>query len=724
MLPVWLLGVLLIGYSLFQTVTTAGSEEAQGSPFVNSSVREAIRLVNRADRKTRDRDSVKQKLLRRSASFKELMVLFNQPTAETRTGIRSAENMQAALNLIQRRAHHVHKRSLNISDVQSNNDLSHILQTSGCSPLTKLPVCTEETEFYRTINGQCNNRNNPLLGAAFTPLKRWLAPEYEDGITIPRGSKKGLLYSGFPLPLVRHVSNKIRNFLNYETPLDFKYSQFLMQWGQWIDHDLSLTLMSGKGDVDCGTSCSKEAPCFPIEIPQDDHRIMDPNGCLSFFRSAPACVTRQSAKRFGNLHTREQLNGITAFIDGSMVYGSTKAQANLLRDQTSNLGRLRVNEAFTDNGLEHLPFMNVSMNPCAQSRCQTVDDDHPDIPCFIAGDKRANEHIRVTVLHTIFVREHNRLARELKKLNPHWSGERIYQEARKIIAAIHQIITYRDYLPKIIGPRAMRKYLPKYRSYNSSIDPSIKNAFATAAFRFGHGTIHAIVPRLNESYKEHHKFPNLLLRNSFFTPGKLIYQGGIDPFLRGLIRYPNKLMKQDIVLVNDLYDHLFENVSQVADDLASLNMQRGRDHGLPGYNSWRRFCGLSAPKNEEEFSKVLKNPTVANNLIKLYGTPENIDLWLAGIIEPFVKRGRVGQLFACLIGKQFQELRDGDRFWHEQKNIFSKEQHQTLLRVSLARIICDNSKIEFLPIDVFVLNPFLNCRWIPKINLNFWKDVM
>ncbi|GCC26273.1 hypothetical protein chiPu_0004688 [Chiloscyllium punctatum] len=145
-----------------------------------------------------------------------------------------------------------------------------------------------------------------------------------------------------------------------------------------------------------------------------------------------------------------------------------------------------------------------------------------------------------------------------------------------------QIITYRDYLPKIIGPRAMRKYLPKYRSYNSSIDPSIKNAFATAAFRFGHGTIHAIVPRLNESYKEHHKFPNLLLRNSFFIPGKLIYQGGIDPFLRGLIKYPNKLMKQDIVLVSDLYDHLFENVSQVADDLASLNMQRGRDHGLPG----------------------------------------------------------------------------------------------------------------------------------------------
>ncbi|XP_048412685.2 myeloperoxidase-like [Stegostoma tigrinum] len=473
------------------------------------------------------------------------------------------------------------------------------------------------------------------------------------------------------LDKARDVSNKIRNILNNNTPLDLKYTQFLMQWGQWIDHDLSLTLMSGKDDVDCGKSCSREAPCFPIEIPHDDHRITDADGCLSFFRSAPVCVTRQSAKIYGCLHMREQLNAVTAFIDASMVYGSTETQANLLRDQTNDLGLLRANEVFTDNGFEHLPFINISMNACAQSSCQTVEGGHPDIPCFIAGDNRANEHIRITVLHVLFFREHNRLARELKKLNPYWSGETIYQEVRKIIAAYHQIITYKYYLPKIIGPAAMRKYLPKYKGYDSSIDPSVKNAFATAAFRFGHGMIHATVPRLNESYQEHPKFPNLMLRNSFFTPGRLIYQG---------------------------------------------------------YNSWRRFCGLSAPKNEEEFSKVLKNPTVANNLLKLYGTPENIDLWLAGIIEPFVKGGRVGHLFACLIGMQFQDLRNGDRFWWEKKGIFSKEQYQALCQVSLARIICDNSKIDFLPNDVFVLDPLLknysNCRWIPKLDLRSWKDVM
>ncbi|XP_078403967.1 thyroid peroxidase-like [Cetorhinus maximus] len=210
------------------------------------------------------------------------------------------------------------------------------------------------------------------------------------------------------------------------------------------------------------------------------------------------------------------------------------------------------------------------------------------------GDIHANEHIRVSVMYMLFLRKHNRLVRELKKLT-HWNGETIYQE----------IITYNDYLPKIIDSKAMVKFLPKYKGYDSSIDPSIKDAFATASFRFGHANVHEIAPCLNESYQEHPEFPNLQLRHSFFIPRTLIKQG---------------------------------------------------------YNAWRRFGGLYALQNKEELSKLLKNPALADQLLKLYGTPENIDLWMGGIIEPFVTGGRVGPLFACLIGKQFKGLRDGDRF--------------------------------------------------------------
>lgn len=55
------------------------------------------------------------------------------------------------------------------------------------------------------------------------------------------------------------------------------------------------------------------------------------------------------------------------------------------------------------------------------------------------GDSRANEHLGQIALHTLFLREHNRLVEELRLLNPHWSPDILYQEARKIIGAIHQV---------------------------------------------------------------------------------------------------------------------------------------------------------------------------------------------------------------------------------------------------------------------------------------------
>lgn len=80
-----------------------------------------------------------------------------------------------------------------------------------------------------------------------------------------------------------------------------------------------------------------------------------------------------------------------------------------------------------------------------------------------------------------------------------------------------------------------------------------------------------------------------------------------------------------------------------------------------GYNAWRRFCGLSQPRNQAELAQVLNNSNLARKLLQLYGTPENIDIWLGGVAEPFVRGGRVGPLFACLIAAQFKNIRQGDR---------------------------------------------------------------
>ena len=50
-----------------------------------------------------------------------------------------------------------------------------------------------------------------------------------------------------------------------------------------------------------------------------------------------------------------------------------------------------------------------------------------DVYCFLAGGPRVNEQTVLAMVHTLFVREHNRIASELGKINPHWDDETIFQ---------------------------------------------------------------------------------------------------------------------------------------------------------------------------------------------------------------------------------------------------------------------------------------------------------
>ncbi|XP_072445622.1 eosinophil peroxidase-like isoform X1 [Chiloscyllium punctatum] len=726
MASLWCLSMVFPGFLMSWTSGVhTDPEKTLVSQFVSSSVEEAVKLVDKAYKRTRD--GHKLKIAKRTFTSADLLAYFKQPRAETRMAVRSAEYLENALTLIQS---NVYKRSLNATDLLTQADVDIILRNTGCSA-SFLPIECEDncwSNRYRTITSNCNNRKNPYLGAANNALARWLPAEYEDGFSLPKGWTGKKLYSRFRLPLVRTVSNHILQMANQIVPLDQEHSHFFVQWGQWLDHDLDLVPQSGSTEtfnngVSCDKTCAKRSPCFPIKIPLDDSRFNKSTGCMPFFRSAPTCNTGYLGSLSGHVNVREQLSAVTSFIDASMVYGSGKSIANQLRNNTNDLGLLAINQVYSDNGLEYLPFSSKhSESPCAKNPNGT------GVPCFLAGDGRVNEHLGILSFHVLFLREHNRLARELKKLNPHWSGETIYQEARKIMGAFQQIITYRDYIPRLIGSDAMQKYLPPYRGYNESIDPRIANVFATACFRYGHVTIQPIVHRFNESYEEHPLYPNLLLHNSFFSSWRIVDQGGIDPVLRGLLANPAKRQEQDRMIVDELRQHLFELTSRLPLDLASLNLQRSRDHGLPGYNAWRRFCGLSEPRNLAELTAVLRNGNLAKNLFRLYRTPENIEPWLGGVSEPAVNGGKLGPLFSCLAGQQFKNLRDGDRFWWENEKTFTTSQQQALQRVSLSRIICDNTRIKDLPQDAFTFRPypegFVKCAQIPQVDLSAWKENM
>uniref|UniRef100_H3C6K0 Myeloid-specific peroxidase n=1 Tax=Tetraodon nigroviridis TaxID=99883 RepID=H3C6K0_TETNG len=644
--------------------------------------------------------------------------------------------MSQTLRLVQERTRHAHKRSINATDLLSKEDLAKLSIITGCAARVQPPQCvtTPNINKYRTITSVCNNLNNPRLGASNTPFTRWL-PAENDGISQPKGFNNATV-NNFLLPLVRQVSNNILSTTDDGVVNDPQFTHMVTLFGQWNDHDLTFTpfspsIRSFSNGVNCDESCEQTEPCIPIPIPRGDPRFTNgPDNCIPAFRSAPVCGTGFSAYNFGGEpNRREQINALTAFLDLSQVYGSEEKLALNLRNLTNDGGLLRVNTEFKDNGRDLLPFHPLQVNMCATRKRITNDTNAREVPCFIAGDVRVDENIALTSIHTLFVREHNRLARELKRLNPQWDSETLYQETRKIMGAYTQVFVFQDYLPHIVGTEAMRRQLGRYPGYNPNVDPSISNVFATAAYRFAHLAIQPMLSRLDANYRENSQFPSVSLFKAFFTPWRVIFEGGIDPLLRGLIGRPAKLNTQDHMLVNALREKLFQFVQHVALDLGSLNMQRGRDHALPGYNAWRRFCGLSQPRNQQELALVLNNTDLARRLLQLYGTPDNIDVWLGGVAEPFVRDGRVGPLFACLIATQFQRIRQGDRkrrLWYENPGVFSSSQRSALSRASLSRIICDNTGITSVPQKAFDLissrNRLVRCSAIPQLNLAAWRE--
>ncbi|EDV23444.1 uncharacterized protein TRIADDRAFT_27445 [Trichoplax adhaerens] len=569
---------------------------------------------------------------------------------------------------------------------------------------------------YRSYDGSCNNLQYPSRGTTLTQLVRLLRPAYEDDLNEPIGWDTKKLVR----PPARLVSQNIVSTLSIVD--DGSFSHMLMQWGQFIDHDISLIVGSSsrstyKSRIPCDKLCRNDPPCFPIYPAPNDKRVPK-DACIEFTRSSAACGTGLSSIFFNELLPRQQLNQVTSYIDGSTIYGSSKEEVRRLRDLDHDEGLLKEGIKISPRK-RLLPFHNGAPVDCQ------IDDQDQSVPCFLAGDIRVNEQLALTAMHTIWMREHNRIASKLKKLNYNWNGEKIFQEARKIVIAEIQHITFHNFLPKILGQEGL-KLLGKYQNYQPDADATLINSFATAAFRFGHGTVRPTLFRLNELYQP---IPqgHLRLRDAFFAPSRLLHEGSIDPILRGLIFFPSKLSRSDRMLNEELTDHLFGMAHEIALDLASLNIQRGRDHGLPSYNHYRVMCNLPAATHFHELSNEITNRTILNKLEKAYQHPNNIDLWVGAMAEDALFGGRVGPTFACLIALQFNRLRAGDRFWYENKAQFSPNQLTQIKRSSLARILCDNGdNITRVQNDVF-LNVYYegditDCDAIPSIDLKHWYE--
>lgn len=495
----------------------------------------------------------------------------------------------------------------------------------------------------------------------------------------------------------------------------------VMQWGQFLDHDLDHALPSVSSEswdgIDCKKSCDNAAPCFPMEVPPGDPRVNN-RRCIDFVRTSAVCGSGATSVLWGGLTRREQLNQLTSYLDASQVYGYNDEVARDLRDFTTDHGLLREGPTIPD----HKPLLPYASGQFVDCRRNPLES---SINCFVAGDIRANEQVGLLAMHTIWLREHNRIARALREMNPHWNGEKLYQEARRIVGAEMQHITYQHWLPRIFGS-TIDDFLLSYRGYDPSIDASISNVFATAALRFGHSLIQPRLERLNASFQP---IPQgaLNLRDAFFAPWRLVEEGGVDPLIRGMYATAAKLKLPEQNLNVELTEQLFRSAHAVALDLAAMNIQRGRDHGLPGYLEWRDYCNMSRVETFEHLAADISSGRVRQKLRELYGHPGNIDVWVGGILEDQLPGAKVGPLFKCLLLEQFRRTRDGDRFWYQSPEVFRAEQLAQIQQASLARILCDNGdNITRVQPDVFLLpegrNDFISCDEIPYVDLNVWSD--
>ncbi|KAG0723194.1 Peroxidasin [Chionoecetes opilio] len=708
-----------VGYATATARVTVEVKEKPhiGDPFLQQSFEEARHQVDRALN-----DTISQLFRRdktRAPNPHELLRIFRFPTSEGREIARAAEKIEQTLNIVRT---HIESgmvfnlTSYNYHDLLSPEKLLLLRNLSGCLAHRRTVFCDDMCYHakYRTIDGSCNNFHNPLWGSSLTGFRRILSPIYENGFNTPVGWSKTKRYHGFFKPSARLVSSRVMS--TEEVSPDHHCTHMLMQWGQFVDHDLdhalpSISLESFLDGQSCQRSCDYASPCFPIEIPPDDPRIRNYR-CMEFTRSSAVCGSGMTSVFFNTVLPREQINQLSSYLDASQVYGSSATEVRLLRNLTHHEGKLR-HGISGPTGKPMMPFSDGAPVDCRR------DPDESGVDCFLAGDIRANEQSGLTAMHTVWFREHNRIADAFKQMNPHWDGDTVFHETRKHI-------TYTHWLSHILGPSGM-EMLGEYSGYNTNLNPTISNVFATAAYRFGHSLVNPILHRLNATYQpipEGH----LPLHKAFFSPWRIVDEGGIDPLLRGLIGTPAKLKAPDQLLNTELTEKLFRAAHEVALDLASLNIQRGRDHALPGYTEWRRVCNLSVPEDFDQLSSDISSSDVRNSLQQLYGHPGNVDLWVGGLLEDAVEGARVGPTFQCLLVDQFRRLRDGDRFWYEHPSVFKREQLQQIKQITLGRVMCDNGDgITDVTADVFVLpreqSPaFVQCSSLPYVNLRLWTD--
>jgi peroxidase len=546
--------------------------------------------------------------------------------------------------------------------------------------------CLLSASGYRPITEVGNNVANPTWGTAATDLLRLTPAYYANG------------YSSASLPQdpsARAISNILNNQADSANPSQDiatvnqqSLSDFVYSFGQFMDHDMDLTQDNGASN--------------PIPVPPGDP-IGGPNDTPLAFNLSQT----DAATGTGPGNPAQEVNSITSYFDLSQVYGSDLATDNALRTFVG--GQMKTSPGGLPP-LDNSTYFTAAQLAAINASVGGMGDDGPAplSDLFVTGDSRGNENVELTVLQTLFLDNHNRIAAQLQKENPTWTDEQLFQEARKINIAEYQSIIYNEWIPDVLGANA----LPAYRGYNPHVNASIANEFSTVAFRFGHSLLSGNVERQgNNGLAVADDVP---LAEDFFDPYILNGEGqpqATDP-LTGLTTTDigavlkgdadGDAQAEDTQVINEVRDELFNEVVPgvgYGQDLIALDVERGRVNGIGSYNQVRVALGLPAVTS---FAQITSNVQVQHELKAAYGNVNNIDAFEGGLAENPVPGSDVGPLFQTIMVNQFERLRDGDRYFYLNETWTPQELAIFNQGNTLTKVIETNTAITNLQPDAFV----------------------
>ena len=504
-----------------------------------------------------------------------------------------------------------------------------------------------------SFNGSNNNKENLNWGEANLTLRRLASQAYSDGIS--ELSNKGS-------PNARVISNTVCDQQPDLNIMDERnLSDMNWVWGQFISHDIDFTPTA------IFDTKLQSLERIQINAPENDPHYRENQTMMSVFRSLYDVRTG-----FSRENNREQINTVTPWLDGSVIYGTSEQRANELR--TFEGGKLITTEHKNGDLLQLAPANSIEIQ-----RVRGL--------AFFSGDIRANENIALTAVNTLFVREHNRIAEEILNDNPELSDEEIFQMARKINTAIIQSITYNEFIP------SLGIELEPYNTYDKSVNPQISHLFSVVAFRIGHSQIGEQFVLVNETGINQ----MVAMEDGFFNPS-IIQKHGIDSIIKGVV--VTKQQANDIYYHNSIRNFLFGEPQRGGLDLCALDIIRARDHGIPDYNSIREEIGLLPVM---EFDEINSDQEVIRRLSQTYRNVNELDPIIGILAEEHLEDSTLGETGYYIIKEQFERIRDGDSLFYLNDPDL-EYLREDISNTKLSDVIKRNTRIDDIPDNVFFVS--------------------